>query len=109
MVLLMFGDSLFHSVCATCLKDQPANVICLTMGMLSKILMLLDLMFSLFCSLTDTSSCRYLCAALLIYLWVIVSILNSIHCCIGRQCNALSDSVELSYFDLSSVNIAHMF
>ena len=81
---------------------------CLTRGTLSKILMLLDLMVSLFCSLTDISSCRYFGTELSIHLWVIVSILNSFPCCNGSQCNTLSDSVELWYFDLPSANFAHM-
>ena len=108
LVLVMLGGSLLHSVGATCLKDLAANVFCLTMGILSKIPMLLDVMFSLFCSLTDISSCRYFGAALLIHLWVIVSILNSIHYHIGSQCYALSDSVDLSYFDLPSASFTHM-
>ena len=81
----------------------------LTIGTSSKIPMLLDLMFSLFCSLTDISSCRYFGVELLIHLWVTVRILNCILCCIGSQCNALSDSVELCYFDHPGANVAHMF
>ena len=108
LVLLMLVGSLFHSVGAMCLRDLAANVFCLIMGILSKIPMLLDLMFSLFCSLTEICSCRYFGAELLIHLWVIVSILNSIHCCIGSQCNALRDSVELLYFDLPSAYFAHV-
>ena len=82
---------------------------CLTIGTLSKIPMPLDLMFSLFCSPTDISSCRYFDDEWLIHLWVIVSILNSICCYMGSQCNALSDLVGLSYFDLLSANFVHMF
>ena len=96
LVLLMLVGSLFHSVGATCLRDLSADVFCLTMGILSKIAMLLDLVFSLFCSLTEISSCRYFGAELLIHLWVIVSILNSIlRCHMGSQCYALGDAVEL--------------
>ena len=109
LVHLMLVGSLFHSVCATCLKDLAANVVCLTVGILSKTPMLLNLMFSLFCSFTEISSRRYLGAELLMHLWVNVRILNSILCCMGSQCSAFSYSVELSYFDFPSTNFAHMF
>ena len=104
LVHLMVVGSLFHSVVATCLKDLTVNVVCLTVGILSKTHMLWDFMFSLFCSLTEISSCRYLGAELLMHLWVNVRILNSIHCHMGSQCSAFSDSVELSYFDFPRTN-----
>ena len=68
LVFLMLVGSLFHSVSAACLKDLAANVVCLTVGILSMTPMLLDLMFSLFCSLTEISSCGYLGAKLLMHL-----------------------------------------
>ena len=80
LVHLMLVGSLFHSVGATFLKDLAANFVCLTVGILSKTPMLLDVMFSIFCSLTETSCCRYLGPELLMHLWVNVRILNSIHC-----------------------------
>ena len=64
----MLVGSLFHSVSATCLKDLAANFVHLTVGILSKTPMVLDLMFSLFCSLTEISSYRYLGAELLMHL-----------------------------------------
>ena len=71
---LMLVGSLFHSVSATCLKDLAANVVCLTVGILSKIPMLLDLMFSLFCSLTELVPAGILVLNLLMHLWVNVRI-----------------------------------
>ena len=105
----MLAGKQFHSLGATYLKDLAANVVCFTVGMLSKTPMLLDLMFARFCALTEIRSCKYLGAELLMHLWVSSRILNSICCCMGSQCSVFRDSVELSYFDLPSANFAHMF
>ena len=68
LVHLMLVGKLFHSLGAMYLRDLAANVVCLNVDMLSKTPMLLDLMFTLFCSLTEIRSCRYLGAELLMHL-----------------------------------------
>ena len=57
----MLGGSVFHSVGAKCLKDLAANDFHLTMDILSKIPILLDLTFSLFCSFTDIGFLQVFC------------------------------------------------
>ena len=64
----MLVGKLFHNLGAMYLKDLAANVVCLTVGMLRKTPMLLDLMFTWFCALTEIRSCKYLGAELLMHL-----------------------------------------
>ena len=106
--LMLFGSSV-HSVAATWLNDLAAKVLYFTGSTLVIIPALFDHIFSLFGLFISTRSVIYFGAVLIMPLYMIVSILNWIHCFIGKQWKSISALVVLEYFKHCNTSIVHMF
>ena len=78
------------------LKALLDNVFVFLICILDKLCLVFDLSPYLLCSFLMTNSCRYFGICLLSNLNIGMSVLKSILCSIGNQCNSLRHSVVLS-------------